>query len=1544
MLPELSDLEVIYDAGRTTVYRGAKDEAGAPIVLKALRQAFPSQASLAELRHEHRILERLAAASTPGVVRSHGLHDTGGNLILATSDIGARSLRMALADGTWDRSRALDVAIALAGALAGVHDAGVIHKDVNPGNVLWNPETGDVLLVDFGISVRADRDQASAEVLAGTLAYLSPEQTGRMNRFVDWRSDLYSLGATLYELFTGAPPFPGRSPLETVHAHIAVRPTPPEELTPSVPPLLGAVITKLLQKNAEDRYQSAFGLQADLERIREALQAGLAPDFPLGERDVVPRFQVADRLYGREDETAWLLAQFERAAAGETVLTFVGGYSGVGKTALVREIQRPIVERRGAFLAGKFDQFHRGLPYASLTQAFDRFLVQLLAREEDERSAWKERILGATGAQTGLLKELLPHLEALVGPQPVVPELSEADAEHRFDVVLGRFVGAIATADHPLALFLDDLQWADLPSLRVLERLATDAEARHLLVVGAYRDNEVGAAHPLTALRARLDEGPRPPGHLALRPLALPAVEQLVAGAHRVPVAAVKELSALAFEKTSGNPFFLNQFLANLHAKGHVRFDREAGRWAFELGAIRAADYTSNVVEFMAGKVAELEEATLEVLQTGAVIGNTFDTALLGEVIAREPAALSAPLDEAAAAGLVFLERGDVLRVRFVHDRVQQAAYERMDDARRAEVHLALGEHLAERVGAAGEGTEATELLFDAVTHLAAAGALPAETRAALGPLALRAARLARASSAYGPARAFADVVLGAAPPAELALAAHQERLQSAFLTGDYPAMETSIDAVLASGASALEKVAALEVRGQAYHAKNDLLRAIEVNLEGLRLLGVELPAQPPKPAVIGELLKTKLALRRHLKARKPAALTELPTTRDPRIQAATRLLMNLVGAAYYASPNLIPLLAFNTVRLSLQHGVCDASANGLAVYGLVLCTLGDIEGGYAFGQVAESVARRFPGERHSARAIHMYNTHIRFWVEDWRTCAGSLEESGEAAYAGGDFEFAAFSTFMRAALLIARGDNLEELVPTLARAADALREMQQETSGYTLGMVSQVALTLLGGAEGDPVDLVGEAYDARVAVPAHHAAKDDTNLFCLQVQRTKLAIYLGRPDAALEAAEAAAPLEEAAASTYFITELVFYEAMARALLARPGRRDRKLAKLAKRLEKMAKLNPTMAGPMHAMVSAERDRLAGHRGEALLGYEAAARQASRQGLPQLEGLALERAGRLSLLEGNQRSAETQLRGARFAYERWGASVVVARLQDAHPFLTPTRGASDGSTTISSVDPTRADEGLDLEAAMQASRALSSQIALDALIDDILRIVLQAAGAERGVLLLAEGDALVPKATLGGGESYGEGLARLVRTTGEAIVLDDAAEHPDFASDPHVAATRPLSLLVAPLAHAGRLRGVVYLENNLTRGAFTADRLQLLQLLGAQAAVSLENAQLVDDLEAKVRERTAQLELRNEFIRKTFGRYVSDDIVSTLLDAPAGTELGGERRTVTVMLADLRGFSTAVRSLPPERVLAVINNFLEVQTEVVMRYGGTIDEV
>lgn len=1541
---DLNRLEVIYDAGKTVVYRGERDDEGRPVILKALRHDFPSRAALAELRHEHRMLEALAQVGTPGVIQSHGLLDVRGRLVLATSDLGADSLRVAMKRGNWNRDAFLAVAISVADVLAAVHDAGVIHKDVNPGNLLWL-EDGTVRLLDFGISVRASRDQAQAESLSGTLPYISPEQTGRMNRFVDWRTDLYSVGATFYELLTGRPPFRSDSPMELVHAHIAISPEPPSVVDPTVPEIISHIVTCLLAKNPEDRYQSARGLKADLlEAQRHLDSAGRCEPFELRTHDVNPRFSGADALYGREAEVAWLLDHFEKAARGETQVVLVRGYSGVGKTALINEVQRPIVERRGAFLRGKFDQFHRGLPYASLSEAFDRFILQLLSRSDGERRIWKERIVQATAPNTRLLVDVIPHLGLLVGEQPNLSDLPEAEAENRFGVAFGRLVGALATEAHPLVLFLDDIQWADLPSLRILERLATDIRSCHLLVVGAYRDNEVGAAHPLTGLLARLAESGHAPDVWTLHPLSPEHVLDLVAGVHKAEPDQVRPLAELCFEKTSGNPFFLNQFLADLHGQGLIHFDARSNRWAWDLDGIRARDFTDNVVEFMAARVGELPAAALEVLSVGSVLGNNVEVDLLADTMARSAGELVAPLEAALTSGLVFLESGESPRVTFLHDRVQQAAYESMDATRRTEVHRRVGHILADRHDAG-----ATDVLFDAVTHLTRAfddlGGEPAYRR--LARLAVEAAAAARASAAFGPADEFsatAERALTRAPgDPQLELAAHVQRAHAAFLGGKYEEMDRAIDAVLQAETDTLVKVEMLEVRGQAFNARNELMESIKASLQGLALLGVHIPAQPSKVTVLAELMKAKLRLR----GKDDSTLAHLPPCEDEGQKAAMRLLMNLVGPAYYASPDLIPLLAFNTLRLSLEHGVAAESATGFAVYGLVLCTLGELKPAYRYGQICEAIANRFPRERHSARARHLYNTHVRFWVEPWDRSAASLQHTHEAAYANGDFEYAAFSAFMRMALLGSRGADLGELLPAMRRTARALEEMQQETSGWTLALVHQAALNLRGEGQAEPWQLIGEAYDETTAVQTHTEADDTTNLFCYYVERQRLAYLFRRFDLSFEAALKAAPLQGAAASTFFIVETTFYEGMARAAVhptlgrVEAVRNRWALAQLEKKLTKYADVSQVNAGPCLILLRAERERLAGRHGAALLGYEDAARLAAEHGWHNLEGLAMELAGRLQLSRSNARSAATYLKGARYAYERWGALALVERLVQEFPAAAERTVHSDSPMTTTS-----SHETIDLDAAMRAARSISEQIVISDLLQSVLDIMIKAAGAQRGALLLREGETPNLAASVNVDESspYSEAIVRLVLSTHEAVVLDDVQGSGDFTEDPHVLTTRPLSVLCAPLAHAGRDRGVIYLENSLTRGAFTQDRIQLLQLFAAQAAVSLENAQLVQNLEEKVRERTHQLELRNEFIRKTFGRYVSDDVVHRLLDQPEGTTLGGELRRVTVMMADLRGFSTAVRHLPPQMVLQVINNFLEVQTEVVMAHGGTIDEV
>lgn len=1573
---DFAELDKIYDAGRTTVYGGLTLPGGRKAVVKTIRDAFPSRRLIRGLRQEQRMLESLDA---PGIVKSYGLVAQDGWLALLLEDFGGVSLATACRGRRLTLDTFLEVAIGVADALASVHEAGIIHKDVTPGNIVWNVDTGVVKLVDFGISVRASHDRAQRDVseMEGTLAYIAPEQTGRTHRRIDWRSDLYSLGCTLYDALLGRPPFDSSDILELVHAHLAVAPRLAHEVDSSIPVALSNVLARLLEKNGEDRYQSAFGLATDLRRIRASLaKHGHCEPFELTTAAAPNRLEAPDKLYGRERELAWLQERFRSAAGDGASLCLISGYSGIGKTALVEHAEAENVAQQGTYVAGKFDQFKRGVPYASLITAFEQLVGQLVAQPAEVTQAYRERILEAVEPNGQVLIDVIPDLRLLLGDQPQVAELPAAEAENRLNVVLGRFVRALPDPGRPFVIFLDDLQWADLPSLHAIGRFVTDPHARHLLIVGAYRENEVGAAHPLRALIERVREAGRL-GELQLGPLTREDTHALVHDAFG-GAADADAVAAICHEKTAGNPFFLNQFLQGLYDRQLVRFDYDSGVFRADLARLREQDFTDNVVEFMSQKVGTLEGPAQRALSVASVIGNQFRLdqlgALLGDgdpgadgvaVTQAEERALTA-IDAARALGLVYVESGDVVIGRFSHDRVQQAAYERLAKEERDAIHHQLGRDLAAGYHA-GNDTQ----LFEAANHLnhVPVADLSPDERRPLAELNLRAARQARASSAYHVAHAFALAGLARQPSNgfdhdyRLTADLHLEAAESAFLTGDYAAMERELDTLLVNARDVFDEVRAYEIRVVAQNARNDLMGAMQACLDALAKLGIVLEVKPSQGAVVSNLLRTKLALR----GKTVEELSALPASRGRHEQAAARLLMSLIGPAYYASPNLLPLAAFAVVRLALEKGVCAESATGFALYGLVLCTLSDFEGAYRYGQVGVAIADRFEGTRHANRARHLYNTHIRLWKEPWVRSADALEVTHERAYANGDFEYAAFSGFMRGALLGATGRDLQDVTEYMAKAAAALAEMQQNTSGLTLGIVRQAALNLrTSHADVPPYVLQGEAYDERVSVAQHREASDTTNLYCYLTTRMRLAYLFGEDAIAYAAALESAPLEAGAAATFFVPDAYFYECLTR-LKVEPtlGPVDRaksraRLMVLQRKLAKLAAAGPMNIAPRIDMIAGELARLRGNTGDALEAFDRAVRGAREQGYTDIEALALELAGRLQLERNNTLLGHTYLRASRAAYERWGALEKVHRLVEQYPFTAHGPG-SEGRTATTVTTSNEHGAALDLETATRASRAISEEIVLSRLVERLMRVVVENAGAERGVLVLSsaagphvvaalgfvDGEPVVRHASGEPLETSAElslGIARWVLAAGRSVVLEDAARRGDFVQDAYVRARQPRSILCAPIEYQGTLRGVIYLENNLARGAFTRDRIEMLQLLTAQAAVSIENAQLYDNLELKVAERTRQLELRNEFIRKTFGRYLSDDVVDSILDEPRGLELGGELRTVSVVMADLRGFSTAASALPPQDVLRVINHFLEGMTEVIFHYGGTIDEV
>ena len=718
--------EQIYDGVRAVVYRGRREKDNLPVVVKIHKTDFPSSKEIARFRRE---VEIGTMFDSKGIIKYYGTERYKNADALITEDFGAVALAEVIPEDGMDIKTFLLVAIQLAQALGEVHKKGIIHKDIKPRNITINPETQTTKLIDFGISSQLSRENQSIKnptMLEGTLAYMSPEQMGRMNRAIDYRTDFYSLGVTFYEMLTGFLPFDASDPMELVHCHIARAPTPPHERNKEIPPVVSDMVMKLLAKTAEERYQSANGLAVDFQKCLTAWElTGSIENIIIGEKDVSARFEIPQKLYGRESEIDTLMAAFARVSQGTKEMMLVSGYSGIGKSALVNEIHKPIVEKRGYFISGKFEQLQRNIPYAALIMAFRGLIRQLLTESDAQVEQWKEKLLAALGKNGQIIINVLPELELIIGTQPAVPELPPVESQNRFNLLFQRFVHAFTQKEHPLVLFLDDLQWADSASLKAIELLITDAETQYLFLIGAYRDNEVTDAHPLMLSLEQIQTTEAVINWIHLQPLDMASLNQLAADTLACDIEKSKPLAELVMGKTNGNPFFINQFLTEIYEAGLLIFDYNQGSWQWEIAKIEQSEITDNVVDLMVGKIQKLPVSTQEVLKLAACIGNQFDLHTTSVIHEKSSSGTADDLWEALQEGLIaplgddykFLT-GDVTQsetespdvtlskaknlsqrqpeilhsvqndkndfavsYKFLHDRVQQAAYSLIEDS-----------------------------------------------------------------------------------------------------------------------------------------------------------------------------------------------------------------------------------------------------------------------------------------------------------------------------------------------------------------------------------------------------------------------------------------------------------------------------------------------------------------------------------------------------------------------------------------------------------------------------------------------------------------------------------------------------------------------------------------------------------------------------------------------------------------------------------------------------------------------------------------------
>ncbi|MDZ7958594.1 MAG: AAA family ATPase [Aulosira sp. DedQUE10] len=1532
VLPGYNFIEALHEGVNTVIYRASKQLDQTLVIVKALKAEYPSLEELTRLRHEYKISQSLV--DIEGIVKALALENHHNGLALILADFGAESLKKYISDSVRSAealllsaerqlslTEFLTIAIQLASTLTQLHQAKIIHKDIKPDNIVINPETGQVKIIDFSIASRLEKENQSISnpnLLEGTLAYMSPEQTGRMNRSLDYRTDFYSLGVTFYQMLTGSLPFNVADSLEFVHCHIAKQAIPPHELNPKIPPVVSDIVMKLLAKTAEDRYQSSLGLKADLETCLNQLQtSGEISHFIVGQLDSYSQFSIPQKLYGREIEVATLLEAFDRVSSGTTEMMLVSGYSGIGKSCLVHEVHKPIVRQRGYFISGKFDQFKRNIPFASLIQAFQDLMRQLLTETDDQIAVWKSKLIDALGSNGQVIIDVIPEVERIIGPQSAVPQLGSSESQNRFNRVFQQFIHVFSQPGHPLVLFLDDLQWADSASLKLIQLIMTDPDSQYLLLIGAYRDNEVSATHPLIQTLEEIQQAGAIVNNIILQLLDIAHVNQLVTETLRTEISQAKPLAELVFTKTQGNPFFLTQLLKSLYQDNLLFFDFNRGLWQWDIEFIKEVNITDNVVELMVNQIQKLSAKTQNVLKFAACIGDKFTLDILAIINKTSQSDTAADLWEALQSGLVQPlnnsyktplvfdsekietenRRSLPITYKFLHDRVQQASYSLIPDDQKKQTHLKIGELLLIHTSE----TEIEENIFEIVNQLnvGAEFIIQQPQKDRLAQLNLIAGQKAKAATAYESAVKYLNVgleILAADSwqcQYDLTLNLYVETAAVEFLNTNFERAEILSDVVLLQAKTLLDRVQVYETKMQFYIAKNQMQAALNTGLQVLKMLGLPLSEKPSN-----RLNKLNLG------GKQIEDLANLPEMTDAYKLAALRVLINLIPPVYIAAPQLYPQVVFKMTNLCLKDGNSPLSAYAYVLYGMFLCgAFEDMDSGYQFGQLGLKLLNQFNAKEMTAKIYETFNYFIRHWKEPAINTIKPLIEGVQRGLEIGDLEYASYSACFYCTHLFFIGENLELVIQKQAHYIALMQRNKQEFQIIYAKIVQQTGLNLIKKTA-EPYRLIGESFDENQMLPILINSNNYMAIYPIYVSKVILGYLFKNYAQVAEDALLAEKYEQGGQGLMYKAEHKFYYSLTLLALYRTASksdaysgklRQQYLSQVAahqKRMKQWALHSPANYQHKYDLVEAEKARVLEQDVKAIALYDRAINGAREHGYIQEEALASELAAEFYFACGREKVANIYLNDAYYGYGRWGAKAKVKDLETRYPQLfriSKRETVSTNVTRIINSTDESASDFLDLATVIKASQALSGEIVLGNLLAKLMTIVLENAGAQTGYLILEKSGELLIEASgvvdkndvtvlqgipVSTSQHLPISLINYVARTKENIVISNATCEGTFTTDTYILTHQPKSVLCTPLIHQGKLSGILYLENNLTIGAFTSDRLEVLQLLSSQAAISIENARLYKDLklantnlEVKVQERTVELQEKNLHLQK-----------------------------------------------------------------------------
>lgn len=1467
---------IIYEGNKSHLYRGYREGDNMPVVLKTLATNNPSFDQITRFKQEYEITCNIKHFA--GVINTYALEtDNQSYWAIILEDFGGESLEKLKIAGNLMLADFLKLALKIIEIIEQLHQQQLIHKDINPSNILMNQHTGQVKLIDFGISTAFSQEIPiirNTNVLEGTLAYLSPEQTGRMNRIIDYRTDFYSFGITLYELLIGQQPFQATETLELIHSHIAKQVVPPHHIKPDVPIAVSNIIMKLLEKDAENRYQSAFGIKHDLKICLEQWQSsGRIIPFKPAQQDIPHRFQISSKLYGREKEIARLLLAFERISQGtSTELMLITGQSGIGKTALVQELYKPLTQKSGYFITGKFDKYQSNIPYFAFITAFSDLIRQILGESEEQLAQWKQALLTALGQQAAIVVDFVPELELIIGVPPTLPKNSPKN----FNEVFQQFIKVFYQKSHPLVIFLDNLQWADSASLNLIKLLRGNPDERYLFLIGTYLNTEIENDHPLLILLNQLRQSGVVVNQINLSPLNIKQINYLLGDSLHSNIHQIQPLAELVMRKTEGNPFFVKEFLKTLYQEKLLTFQvvegENVGQWQWDTAQIEAMGITDNVVELMIARLKKLPKSAQQILCLAACIGNQFDINNLTLLYEKPVEVTLQDLLPALQHGLIYptnthkTEKKSLAQhYKFSHARVKQAAYALIDETEKQTLHLKIGRLLLQHTKTITQ----EDKLFDIVNHLNYGQQFITtnQERIELAKLNLVAGKKASAAAAHTSALTYLSTGMALLDENswqqeyQLTYNLYKERASVEYLNGYFEKAETLLHQAEQQAKSILEKSTFYNKLIVQYTVQAKYRDAIQIGLKALNLLGVNLPQKEIKTVIQTELAE----IEQKLSLLSLQELIYLPNIEADENKMVIQLLTNMQSVTYFFNKDLWALTVVKAVNLLLQQGNTPQSPINYANYGLLRSALHQQpEFGYQLGLIGLEISRKQNFLSQKCKVCFVVTHFLMPWVKPLREVDALNEEGYQAGMECGQLQYVAYILMHKMINLFYRGNGLTHLSIELP----IFQTFCQRTK-------NQLALDVLLGSELNLSYLTGLTDEFSQETEKQYLQKcrfhqSDIALCIYHIFKAQSLYLYEQPELALTCLMVANQYLATVSNTILIPAYNFYHSLVLIELypkATQKEQETYWNQLKNNQQQMKLWSDNCIanfGHHYQLVAAEMARLSQQDLLAMDLYDQAIELARKYEFNHIKALGYELATKFWLSKGKQEFAQLYLKKAHHGYKLWGAKRKVKLLEERYPQLLAKKfnviHQRDTPFTVINTSTHTPSSILDLATVIKVSQTISGEIVLERLLEKLMKIVVENAGAQIGSLILEKSGkwfieaesvvennfvAVLQSIPLENADPHriSINLINYVTRTQEPIVLHDASQTEYFNRDPHLTKRQVKSILCVPLINQGKLIGILYLENNLTTGAFTPERLIMLKMLSSQMAISINNANL-----------------------------------------------------------------------------------------------------